>query len=912
MTTLLQFALLGLGAGGAYALAGIGLTQIYRGSGVLNLAHGAITLFAGVLFVWARQVWDLPFVVAGLLAVAGAGVIGGLVELLVMRPLREAAVLVRMIAMLGVFAILQQGVALIFGEDFQQKDVSSFYPSGSLRLGHTVTPYDRFILVGVTLGLGLILRLVMSRTRFGLATTAGAENPLVAATMGVDTNRTALLNWVTGSALAGLAGVLLVPILGSLDPLPLVLLVIPALAASMIGRFSSYALTIAGGLLIGVGESLLVRYQAQIFGNKLSGGWPDALPFVVIIVLLVAGGTPFPKRSELSARLPRVGRARLHPLLGVGISLVVAALALVTSDDLASAIAAMAGFAIVGLSLVVVTGLAGQTSLAQLSISGVAALVAARLSYSQGWPFLVVLILGVVAGSAVGILFAVPAFRTRGPTLAIATLGVGVALQAVVYSNGNLTLSAIYGGTPIHSPSLFGVDLSGLTHPQRYAALVVLVFGLTAVGVSNVRSSPTGRRLLAVRSSERAAASSGIALARSKTAGFVVGAGIASLGGVLLAFQGSSATYESFDVLSSLNLVIFTLIGGVGFVFGPVLGAILSPSGVGNYLFLTHPSVQNWLIGVGGLGLILVLIFNPNGQAEMFAKLLRRWGRPGPAREGPARVPRPAAALEVRGLTVSYGPVVAVDGLDLRIEPGQIVGLIGPNGAGKTTAIDAISGFTKARSGRVLLGDEDLSAIRPHRRAGSGVGRTFQTVEPFDDLTVAENLAVAVERVRWWDWAGDLFHRRPVALPAAIRDQAQTLGLTDLSIEPDALSQGQRRLLGVMRALAAGPVILLLDEPAAGLNSAETAHMGRVLRRIATESRIGMLLVEHDLSLVTSICDRVVAIDFGRTIFDGPAADALKDPKIKAAYLGDVETDEALSCGDVLSDVASSGERVVR
>jgi ABC-type branched-subunit amino acid transport system ATPase component/branched-subunit amino acid ABC-type transport system permease component len=889
----LQFAVLGLGAGGAYAIAGIGLTQVYRGSGVLNLAHGAMAFFAAVLFVWAYQNWHLPFGVAALIAVVAAALIGTLVEVLVMRKLRDAAPLVRIIATLGVMAILQQAVPLIFGANFQNQNVQSFYPQGSLSLGGSVSlTYDRLTVVGVTLVLGLALRMVMSGTKFGLATTAGAENPLVAATMGVNTKLVGMLNWMIGSALAGLAGVLLIPILASLAPDPLVLLIIPTLAAAMIGRFSSYGLTIAGGLLIGIGQSLLVEYQTSIFGQTLSGGWPDALPFLVIIVILIAGGTTFPKRGELASRLPRVGRTTVHPLVGIAASIAAAALVFACSGRLATQFATMAAVAIVGLSLVVITGLAGQTALAQLSISGIAALVAAALSHSFGWPFLAVLVVGVAAGAAAGIVFALPAFRTRGPTLAIATLGVGVALENVLYSNGNLTLSNVYGGTPVKSPSIFGLSLDGVQYPQRYAALVVLLMGLIAVGVSNLRSSPTGRRLLAVRSSERAAASSGIGLAGAKTAAFVIAAAIASLGGVLLAFQHDSVTYDPFDILDSLNLVIFTLIGGIGYILGPLFGALISPSGIFTYIFFGHSAVQGWLITIGGFGLILSLIFNPHGQVEPLGALWRKlwkWGGPAKDRVGAPLPARPKAQLEVRGLTVGYGAVTAVQDLDLTIAPGSIVGLIGPNGAGKTTAIDAISGFVKPRGGTISLGGKDLSAGSPHARARAGVGRTFQTVEPFDDLTVAENLAVTLEPVRWWHWATDLFRPRKVALPASVRERAMALGLRDLGVDPDALSQGQRRLLGVIRAISSDPAVLLLDEPAAGLNQSETEHLGQVLRQIATESRIGMLLVEHDLSMVTAICDRVVAIDFGQTIFDGSVTDAVNDPTIRSAYLGESE-----------------------
>jgi ABC-type branched-subunit amino acid transport system ATPase component len=362
---------------------------------------------------------------------------------------------------------------------------------------------------------------------------------------------------------------------------------------------------------------------------------------------------------------------------------------------------------------------------------------------------------------------------------------------------------------------------------------------------------------------------------------------------VLLAFQNDSVTYDAYDILNSLNLVIFTLIGGVGYIMGPLFGALISPSGIFTFIFFGHSAVQRWLITIGGVGLIMSLIYNPDGQMEQLGVLwhkLWRWDRPARERVGAPLPPRPKAALEVRGLTVGYGVVTAVKDLNLTIEPGHIIGLIGPNGAGKTTAIDAISGFAKPRAGSIRLGGKDLSDASTNARARAGLGRTFQTVEPFDDLTVAENLAVTLEPVRWWHWATDLFHQRKVALPASVREQARVLGLQDLDVEPASLSQGQRRLLGVIRAISARPAVLLLDEPAAGLNRAETEHLGQVLRQLATESETGMLLVEHDLSMVTAICDQVVAINFGETIYDGSVTEAVNDDTIRSAYLGESET----------------------
>lgn len=241
-------------------------------------------------------------------------------------------------------------------------------------------------------------------------------------------------------------------------------------------------------------------------------------------------------------------------------------------------------------------------------------------------------------------------------------------------------------------------------------------------------------------------------------------------------------------------------------------------------------------------------------------------------------------ALRVEGLTVSYGGVLAVDGVSLTVERGEVVGLIGPNGAGKTSFIDAVTGFTAAR-GTVRVDDTALDGMPAHRRARAGLGRTFQSVELFDDLTVEENLRVAASDPRWWSPLVDAVRPRD-RHAADVAWALDAVGLADAAAEmPTELPTGRTRLVGVARALVRRPAVLLLDEPAAGLDTTESAALGRRIRAIAA-SGVAVLLVDHDMSLVLSVCDRVAVLDFGALIATGPPTAIREDPRVIAAYLG--------------------------
>lgn len=243
--------------------------------------------------------------------------------------------------------------------------------------------------------------------------------------------------------------------------------------------------------------------------------------------------------------------------------------------------------------------------------------------------------------------------------------------------------------------------------------------------------------------------------------------------------------------------------------------------------------------------------------------------------------------LDVRGLRVAYGGVIAVNNVDLRVEEGHVYGLIGPNGAGKTSMIDALTGYHRPAAGTVLFGGVDITRMRAYRRARMRLVRTFQSVELFDDLTVDENLLVASERAGVARALKDLF------LPA----QAPDRGAVDWALEvcdlgavaeryPHEISHGQRKLVGVARALAQRPRLVLMDEPAAGLDTDESIELGQRLRSLPDEHGVSVLLVDHDMGLVLSVCDRLMVLDFGSRIAEGTPEEIRQDPRVLEAYLG--------------------------
>ncbi|MCX4096962.1 branched-chain amino acid ABC transporter permease/ATP-binding protein [Nocardia sp. alder85J] len=887
------FALIGLGTGAINVLLAAGLVLIYRGSGVINFAHGGFALLGAFIVMDLRTQHDMSWPLALGAAVIATAVAGLLVQALVMRPLRTASPLARVIATLGVLTVLIQGVLLEYGAE--QRTVPLPVPSGPVRIASdVVVGKQNFYLVAIAVVVVVALSVTTFRTRIGNALTASAENSRAAAALGWSPNLLAALTWGLGGALAGLAGALFpATSTGFISIAQMSVLIVGGLATALLAQFRSYYLALAGGLAIGIIQALTTRYVDQT-------GVADAVPFLVIVVVLVVRGKGLPVRGTAADRLPRVGTGRAHPAVVVPIA--VAAIALLrfaTPGDWYPALIVSICFAVIGLSAVVLTGYAGQLSLAQFALGGAGAYVAGRLAAARGWPFELALLAGVVGAMVLGLLFGLPALRTRGVNLAVVTFGLGFALHQILFSNSDYT-----GGEFQTKPSslhFFGVDVDPISHADNYSLLCAVWFIVLALVVATVRRGRVGRRLLAVRTNERAAAAIGVSVLQNKLYAFVLSAGIAGVGGVLFGFSYPTVLYQQLFVPDrSITVLVITVIGGVGYLGGPVLGALLVPGGIAVLLFDTSSAASTTDDGFArfvplltGIVLVVMLIANQNGLVDQLWQPLRRLGSrwAGEQRFTVAPGPRSAVAaksLEVRGVTQTFGTFTALTEVSVTIAPGQVVGVLGPNGAGKTTLIDVITGYNRPDSGAIILDQQDITAWPPHRRARAGLVRSFQSLELFDDLTVRENLLASSEKQDLLAYLTGLFHAGTPRLTDTVSTAVEELELTDvLHQRPEELSYARRRLVAIARAIAARPSVLLLDEPAAGLDEYESAELGRLIRRLADDWGIGVLLIEHDVKLVLDNSDRVVVLEFGRVIAEGTPSDIRHSDVVRRAYLGE-------------------------
>src|SRR3954452_21119128 len=685
MAQALQFAILGLGAGAAYTLLAQGIVLIYRGSGIVNFAHGAIAMFASFfcfLTLVEKHGWAVQLAIP--VSVLFAALLGVAIQNGILRFMRHTAPLVRLVATLGVLIVLQ-GVAgqQLWDTDFHQVDQFLSVRNYTLHewfgfngeLCRIVGKKNRLILFGIAIALTVVLWALTRYTRIGLAISASAANERAASARGWSPNFLATVTWAIGGATAGLAGILLAPNAGLSLTVFTVVVTVSALAVALIGGFESFPLTLLGGLALGIAESEVLTYSTDIsnflrdtFGIENGAtGLQRALPFLIIVVVLGVRGKALPLRSHVLEKLPDVGSGvvtRWFLVSVVGTLLLLDGFAFDARWSTALFTSLIVGVFI--LSLVVLTGYAGQLSLAQYAIGGLCALFASRLVADEHWPAELAFLAGVAFAIVVGLLFAIPALRTRGVNLAVVTLGMGFAVQQMIFSNEYFTGN--FGSvTEIGRIHLFGWDVNAAAHPERYFVVCLGIFVLSSLMVANLRRSGTGLRLIAVRNNERAAASLGISVFGAKLYAFAVGAALASFAGILLAFKDTTVVYGRFQAFESINVVGNAVVGGIGWVLGAVFGSTLAAGGLGT-IFLDWIDLGTWLITVGGAILIVTIMLNPNGVASVvlhdergLGKLrvrLRRRTSHEELLDVPVEPVTPAT-LEVRDLTVSFGAVVA-------------------------------------------------------------------------------------------------------------------------------------------------------------------------------------------------------------------------------------------------------------
>jgi ABC-type branched-subunit amino acid transport system ATPase component/ABC-type branched-subunit amino acid transport system permease subunit len=549
----------------------------------------------------------------------------------------------------------------------------------------------------------------------------------------------------------------------------------------------------------------------------------------------------------------------------------------------------------VSLSLLVRTS--GQVSLGQVNFMAIGVAAFSHFTVGSGLPWLVGLFLAGLIAVPIGALLAIPAVRLGGLYLALATFGFGILLQTMFYTQ-DFMFGSFGTGLSMPRPTWLGLDSD-----KGYYYLVLAFATGAAIFAVALERSRLGRLLRAMADSPMALQSTGTTVSITRVLVFCVAAFLAAIGGALSGIAQTTVTGDSYPPLLSLTYFVLIMIVVGGAPWNAVIaaaGLLVVPS------YVSGEKVTTVLQLLFGLSAILVAISPaPELPARLRARLdaaFRR--RPRRPAERPAAAPADTArrvtpsVLEVEGVTVRFGGLVAVEDLSLRAPTGTITGLIGPNGAGKTTTFNACSGLVKPSAGRVSIDTKDVSHAGPAARARLGLGRTFQKMELLESLTVRENVAIGAE--------GGLAGANPVAhlggtsaqrafVAARTEEALRQCDLLDLASTPAlALSTGQSRLVELARCLAGDFNILLLDEPSSGLDPVETARFGEILKRVVAERGVGVLLVEHDMALVNDICEHVYVLDFGRKIFEGTAEATMHAPLVRAAYLGDAAVEDAV------------------
>lgn len=895
MSDFLTFLVAGVTVGSAYALVAVGLVLTYKASGILNFAQGGLAIVAVDAYIYFTVNLGWSWELGAVASVVGVGALMGLALEPLGRLLRRAAPAHRVVAMIGLLIAIESGSGLIgpylAGSTPHQSPPP--LPGGTVLIAGVYVGEDQITIMAVTLLAAIVLWAFLSRTRSGISMRAVVVNPDLLDLSGNNSISLRRIAWIIGATFASLSGVLLAlaPSFGP-SPQTVDLLIVPSFGAAAIGAFNMLPLAYAGGLIVGIIASLLTRYTGASWLQGLSG----ATPFVILFAVLLF----IPRRvlSTAEVRVPFLPRRRqpIPPWLQVAAGSIVGAVVL--------SVPAWSGFevsfytttliyVVLFLSLGLLLKTAGMVSLCQLGFAAVGAATFGHVASNTGIPWFFALALSVLVSAAIGTLVALPAIRLPGVFLALATVGFGYILEQLFYP----------------SSWMFGVGGVGyLTAPRPAVAAsndayYYLVVGFVALSVGIVFAitrSRLGRMLRGLADSPLALQVQGASTTTTRLLVFAISAGLAGMSGALFGSLNDYISPSAFSADSSLTLVVVLFVLSLNdpwYAFAAAIAYYLIPAK------LQVANIDAWVSLGFGLLAISVVVNSVRSRTWVapWKSSRRRLLAPVVTSTITTTVPavssttRPSArghghtGLRVVDLTVRFGGVVALDSVSLVAPQGTITGLIGPNGAGKSTLLNVCSGIVHPSKGAVMLDDIDISGIGVPGRARRGLGRTFQQLALFESMSVRQ--AVALGEEAFLAGANPIRHlvgRSPAASSRSTVGEALELsGLDRLADQlVGDLSSADRRHVELARCLSGHFDMLLLDEPAAGLDRGESDRFRDTLRSVVEARGVGVLIVEHDVSLVMGLCSHIAVLDFGRLIFEGTPDAVRASPAVRSAYLG--------------------------
>ena len=637
------FALLGLGVGALIAGIALGIVLFYRGSGVINLATGAIAMFAGFTYYTLRagsfgggEIREITFSPLGTwpaLVVTFAIIIafGVLMELLAFRPLQAASPLAKLAASLGVLLTLQASALVVFG-DTPKPQPPVLPQNHQVEIFGETVGLDRLLMAGIVIAAAVVLAVIYRWTRFGLATRAASEDEVSATLAGLSPNSLSMINTVLACLVAGGLGMLAASVT-TLYWQTLPLYIIPALAAALFARFTSFAIACGVGIALGMAQSvLLYHYSLKSWfptdrtpsGEIAMPGVWDLFVFLLIVVAMFWRGASLPGRGELiEKRLPFAPRSD-HLLRNALIGAAVCATALtVLPWNWRQALIVSLLASLICLSYVVITGYVGQISVVQIALAGVAGYTVSKMATNYGVPFPLAPLIAVAFATVLGLLVAISALRVRGVSLAVVTLAAAVAIEKFGFVNYRWGGGS--GAAPVPSPEVGGWSLGpdsswrgldGNVPSPVFGFFLLAIIVLLCLLMASVRRSSLGRQMLAVRSNERAAAAAGVNVTVVKLMGFALAAFIAGIAGVMYGYEFGGVAATKFGAFAGLGLIAFAYVGGITMISGAFIAGLISTSGLVSYALDKWLGLSgNWALLFGGVALILTLILNPEGVA---------------------------------------------------------------------------------------------------------------------------------------------------------------------------------------------------------------------------------------------------------------------------------------------------------